>query len=532
MANGRLGHVSIATKGTSAVYTNNSGAEASVSLIGFAEDAVNVDIRIDDTSNALELSTTVATETYADRYLDYSVDNTTLITGAPTYIGRVQFGDVTQTTTGSKYVYEFYSNANTTTYTISDISNGAWSTAEQYPAWDQYNAGIKNETVICQVNPRGAYNQIAAFATPTTEDEYYNRMAQRDNSNVVANRNLSYADAGLCVDHQMDQTNLVVGKSIHTSGGYQSSFVHIPSTSDTSSNNRTSDSAAYKITQGTNLPSQSVGNSFIPMRMANRLTSVDLMGQTAKYGFYTVSDTWYDTESYNASTIASEIINESRAAAFRFDGNVSARDGGQILYMEWNPAVSKHYAVARNASTACLYEIDRDTMLEGIGAGGVQTGNHNTDQASYGITLINDDFTLPFLNTGSYSITDNNLMGRTRRIGENLWVLSCTLRSTSTAAEIFYSTDLKTWQTPDAFYDPYDYNRVVDDTTVRSASGVVTAVKSNIGNLGADGVLENNQAMIHYERTGLVLSNGDRILVYNRDSTNSAVFQVMGYEGS
>jgi hypothetical protein len=171
-------------------------------------------------------------------------------------------------------------------------------------------------------------------------------------------------------------------------------------------------------------------------------------------------------------------------------------------------------------------------MQEGISQGGVQTGNHGTDYTSYGITLVDDDFSLPFINTTDYSMTGNNVQGRTRRIGENLWVLACTLRSSSTAAEIFYSTDLKTWKTPDDFYGTYDYNRVLGETTVRSASGTVTASKSNIGNLGTDGILEKNQAMIQYERTGLVLSNGDRLVVYNRDADNDAVFQVMGYEGS
>jgi hypothetical protein len=359
MANGRLGHSNVTAKSTNAVYTNSSGAEASVSLLGFAENPVNVDVRIDDSTDALELSTTLATsETFQDRYLDYAVSNTSLTTPAPVYVGRVQFGDVTQTTTGSKYVYEFYSNANTTTYTVSDLAtNSAWDTNSQYPAWEQY-ADTKNSTHIGMVNSRTAYNQIAFFAAPTTEDEYYERMAKKDNSNIVANRNLSYSDAGMCFDHQMDQTDFLVGYSIHTSGGYQSCSVYIPSTNDIAANNRTTDSAAYKITEGTNMPSNSVGNSFIPMRVANRLVSIDMMGQTGRYGFYVINDSFYDINSYTASQLASYLINETYAHVFKFNGSVGAKDGGQILYMEWNPTAGKHYAVARNDGSAVLYEID------------------------------------------------------------------------------------------------------------------------------------------------------------------------------
>tara|TARA_B110000037_G_C16942752_1_gene433468 strand:- start:489 stop:806 length:318 start_codon:yes stop_codon:yes gene_type:complete len=100
------------------------------------------------------------------------------------------------------------------------------------------------------------------------------------------------------------------------------------------------------------------------------------------------------------------------------------------------------------------------------------------------------------------------------------------------AAETIYSTDLKTWKTAAAYYSPNDYTGTIDITDIKSNSGAVVASKSNISNLGATGVLENNLAFTQYERTGLVLSNGDRILVQNEDSTNSMVMQVMGFEGT
>ena len=59
----------------------------------------------------------------------------------------------------------------------------------------------------------------------------------------------------------------------------------------------------------------------------------------------------------------------------------------------------------------------------------------------------------------------------------------------------------------------------------------MNAIKSDIVSLGQDGILEQDQSMVQYERSGLVLNNGDRVLAYNR-GTNPLVVQVMGYEGS
>ena len=91
---------------------------------------------------------------------------------------------------------------------------------------------------------------------------------------------------------------------------------------------------------------------------------------------------------------------------------------------------------------------------------------------------------------------------------------------------------MQTWTSAIGRYTPYDYNVVEGVTTIRSDSGTVTASKTNIGNVGTDGVLEESTSLTQYERTGLVLSNNDRVIVYNADTTNDLVVQVMGYEGT
>jgi hypothetical protein len=102
----------------------------------------------------------------------------------------------------------------------------------------------------------------------------------------------------------------------------------------------------------------------------------------------------------------------------------------------------------------------------------------------------------------------------------------------TTASESYYSTDLKTWTVSTSFYTNGDYRAVENDTTIVSNSGAVTATKSAILNIGADGIIEENLNMTQYERTGLVLSNNDRVVVFNKGASNNISFQVMGYEGT
>ena len=118
------------------------------------------------------------------------------------------------------------------------------------------------------------------------------------------------------------------------------------------------------------------------------------------------------------------------------------------------------------------------------------------------------------------------------RIGTSLWVLIASESNSATQEEVFYSTDLITWTASATYFGDDDYSVTEGVATITSNSGAVTATKTRIGVLGTDGILEQDVAMTQYERTGIVLSNGDRILVRNRGTTQTAVVQVMGYEGS
>ena len=548
MANGRLGKAKISPLTTTVVYDNTSGAEASISIIAQANTAVPMSLRIDGSNDAVSYAVTLASETYAVNYVKYDVSNTTLTTGSPSYIGRLQFRTITGTPTGPYYCYEFYSGANSTLYTISGDADFNTSTGIQPMLFDAYNSstglgdagdGRKNPNAIMVAVPGGNdRGQVALYATPTTADAYYKRVYARDNSgSQLSQASTSYKEAQIDVDYHNQQT-VLTGFAMHTSSSAITGFCAYPqggSNTISSQSYTSSNSIIYRCVNGNQGFNSASNYSYLTARLVNRIFLFDTSGQNDRFGFATMPDSRYDPATYTTSQIATAMIYEGNNSHFRFDSNTSQRLGGQVLFFDYNPNNQKYYFACRNSSQAYLYEIDRAKFISAISGGQAQGATLGNDYSSnYGFTLINSDFELPFNNTSDYSSTElSKLQGRTQRIGDSLWVLSVNIYDqNNTAAEIFYSTDLQNWTSAVGYYSPYDYNVIQDVTTIRSDSGTVTATKTNIGNVGTDGVLEEGTSLTQYERTGLVLSNNDRVIVYNADNTNDLVVQVMGYEGT
>ena len=546
MANGRLGKAKVSPLSTTVIYDNTSGAEASVSVLAQANTAVPMSLRIDGSNDAVSYAVTLASETYLVNYIKYDVNNTTLTTGSPTYNGRFQFRTITGTPSGPYYVYEFYSGANATLYTTSGNTNFSTSTTIMPMLFSAYNSstglddagdGRKNPNAIMIPVPGGAdRGQMGLYATPTTADAYYKRVYARDNTSQLSSASTSYKDGQICVDYHNQQT-VLTGFSMHDSSSAITGFCAYPqggSNTISTGSYTSSNSIMYRCVNGNPGFAGPSNQSHPQARLVNRVCLFDLCGNGDRFGFASMPDSRYDPASYSLADIAQNMIYEARNSHFRFDSNTSNRDGGQVLYFDYNPNTQKYYFVCRNSSQAYLYELDRAQFLSTISGGGTQTGNLGSSYANYGFTLINSDFELPINNTSNYPNTEaQHMQGRTQRIGDSLWVLSVNMRNdTSLAAELFYSTDLQSWTSAVGRYTPYDYNVVENVTTIRSDSGTVTASKTNIGNVGTDGVLEEATSLTQYERTGLVLSNNDRVVAYNGATTGDLVVQVMGYEGT
>ena len=535
MANGRLGKAAVAPGVTSAIYTNSSGAEASVTVIAFSELDTNIDLRIDTTSNPLTETLNVVSETFDNSYIRYSVSNTGFTdSSAMAYVGRVQYNN--KSNVQDLPVFEFYSNSGSTTYTVYNNSDARNNTGDSRATYDVYTAEQIDTggDIVIQVPVGTSSNKIIrSFATPTTEDEYYKIIFNRTASaSHTYTKTLTYGNDGVAIDPYP----LVItgsggapdGKLMHWAVGIDNSemsgtFKYTGNVFEEGTASSTN-SVWYRGVGNTSMSNPSTTTPYAYMRLQRRMGCIDPHNQTEYVTLWTMADSKWNSTS--VGTAAGRSVHYQHNHVYRITSGLTSRAGGLVLYFEYNPNDGKHYCALRSSSAAALFTTDRDTLIDNISEGGRASGSFATsdDYVTY-----DTNFSLTFSN---YDITDQQVLFRSFRIGTSLWVLVVSENSQTTTEEVLYSTDLITWTAAATFYGSDDYSSTSGVATITSNSGAVTATKTRIGALGTDGILEQNLALSQYERTGIVLSNGDRVLVRNRGTTQTVVVQVMGYEGS
>lgn len=531
MANGRLGKANITPLSTTVVYDNTSGAEASVTLLANSPSGSDMYIRIDGTNDAVILSPTLVSETYSSRILRYFANNTTLASAAPTYHSRFAFKDTT-TNSNIDQSFEAYVQANTTTYSIKDRGQ-QWLSSHQ-GAMRPYQVLVDRQpsNIPYFVNWGGADGyRFQLLNQPTDAQTYYNYTLGTSTANEIAANNANnYYNAGVTIDPW--ETEHLYGVAMNTSG-------YMTCTVVSSSGGNLTYSAVYEQNETTTWQTNRVGGLNAPDNTYNRRNLI-LMNRV----FLTDG---HDANSYIAinfignafnnvnSGFTDRVISDNRRRYCYI--SMTQRRGGMCVFFEYNPTDELHYLCFNANGTLYLKTINATTAVEAISDSqsiNVEGGNGlGFSDATYGFTDITDDLTLPA--TSDLPNNDADVAYRTTFIGTTaspLWVMVKSKFGSTTASESYYSTDLKTWTVSTSFYTNGDYRAVEDDTTIVSNSGTVTATKSAILNIGADGIIEDNLNMTQYERTGLVLSNNDRVVVFNKGASNNISFQVMGYEGT
>tara|TARA_R100001591_G_scaffold113977_1_gene127726 strand:- start:86 stop:1687 length:1602 start_codon:yes stop_codon:yes gene_type:complete len=533
MANGRLGKAAVAPGATSALYTNSSGAEASVTVIAYAEAATNIDIRIDTTSNAVTETTTIVSESFDNSYIRYAVSNTGFTdSSAMAYVGRVQFNN--KSNVQDLPVFEFYSNSGSTTYTVYNNSDAVSNTSQQRATYDVYTAEQVDTGGDIVIQDPGASDKktFKSFPAPTTEDEYYKNVFNRTASaSATYTQSITFGNDGVVVDpYPLEITGAggaPDGKKMHWIVGIDNSEMVgvFKYTGNTFEQNHTGATLSvwYRATSSTSMGNPSTTTPYAYLRLQRRVGCIDPHGQNGNVALWTMDDSKWNSTS--VGTAAGHSVHYSHNSLYRISSGLSDRTAGIVLYFEYNPNDGKYYCATREGSSAKLFTTTRDDLLT-IGAGNRINGTWGTsdDYVTYDSSF---DLTL-----STYSMNDQQVCFRSMRIGTSLWVLVVSEYSQTTTEEVFYSTDLITWTAAATFYGSVDYTATQGVATITSNSGTVSATKTRIGVLGTDGILEQDLFMVQYERTGIVLSNGDRILVRNRGTTQTAVVQVMGYEGS
>lgn len=526
MANGRLGKANLASKASSAVYTNNSGAEASISVIAQSTSGSELHLRIDDSSSSVETSTTLASETYEARFLDYAATNTGFTDPTPAYEAKFMFND-TSVNQNIDQCFEAYVESSTTTY--SNKTNTAY-WGNMYTIWP-YATWLDvwgDKAYHVHIGGANKYN-FYAYNTGTinSADAYYSRfIGTNSTDNIRSESATSYYNVNTSWDPWVTDTPYLF--SVNVNGYIQSITFETDFSNATTQIQNTS---GWVAAVGISSLTQNDANNARPyLRVSNKIVALDACNGNY-VAFNCFKERVFDTAT-SYTTRAAELLENSARKVLRI--NLNGSNGGKIMYFEYNPTDELHYCGIRRggASTdVSLFTIDRPTMEAAITNGTTIDFTFDVDQATYGLTWLGSDLSLTL--ASPYAINDEQVTFRSVFIGTQdspLWALIVSEIGQQTAPHVYYSTDLKSWTRSTDYYTN-DYNKVSGDTTIVSTGGNVTARKTNVGNLALNGVLEYGTSFGQYERTGLVLSNGDRVIAYN-SGNNPIAIQVMGYEGS
>ena len=530
MANGRLGKQKVAAKSTAEIYKNTSGAEASVSVVGQSTSGTDFYLHIDDGSDPLTLSTTFATEAYNARYVDYSAGNTTLSDPAATYAGRFSFFDTTNnTTTNFDSQFEAYVNSNTTTYSFASQTEYFMTsnTFMPYQTWKDVWAGAERVQTIGS----SGFNYTIFWeqtVDEVSEQDYYNRVINGDSSGNESASQHSYYNRGIAVDPWATERMYAI--SVGPSG-YMTAKMCRPADTSYSSSNETGSSWFYQFVS--NSPDEPNGTyNYRYLHLQKEVAVGEGCGQENRIAINVFGDDFHDSTA-SAALMARDMVDEGQRKLFWWNLGGGVRRGGQVVYFQYNPSDSLHYLCYYDINTTQMYlaTLDAPTAVGAISDNQtitVAAGGAEGD--AYG--LVHTELSLTVASPFEFSLNQDNT-ARCTFIGTTaspLWALVFMRYNDNTASHTYYSTDLKTWQRSTDYFGSDDYKKITGDTTITSNGGVVTGVKSNILNVGDDGVLEQGTGFSQYERTGLVLSNNDRVVVYNSGG-NDCVVQVMGYEG-
>ena len=541
MANGRLGKANITPLQTTEVYKNTSGAEASVTVVAVSPNGTNMNLRIDDTSSALESSTTIVSETFEQRFIRYFINNTT-IGQTPSYNGRHSLIQIGSTgTTG----FEFYDQSNTTTYSYRGNTQAFLTSTNWAPLYTVASAEATTRPVAGFIQSTGTSQKNLSGGELSdsfdTQDKYYKGTLNMDRSGLsnLQNRAFDYWQVGCTLSQYAPEDtadgytyeNYVLGVGLNSNRYMTANHVN-PVSNYGNDNSRTSDSIWIQIIASGGLPTPTAGFPYPYLRYVKNIIFMDGTPDNAHMGFRYLPPSMYNGQG-NANSNMNRFIDRivensvSRGLNTRITIPTDYKTGGNCIYFEYHPGEDAYYGAFRDGtSDLYFYKILASDMVTSYAA--------DTAQRTVALGAENDYFKLATGSIGATTINkwDDNTTFRIQRVETGKWILGVyRMNNENTQPEHLESTDLLNWTTPSPPAG-VQYQAIEGDFVVKSVSGTVTANGSNITLLAADGILESNLTLVQYERSGLVMSNNDRIIVSNSGTTNNLSIMVMGYEGT
>lgn len=508
MANGRLGSAKINPVNAALLYSNTSGSQAVINI------------------QATGLSSTT------NANLALAIDSATVALNQTTTATVIPSGDMSQIVYGLDTLsnnrplrYEFFSNTNDNNsgdYPASYWNGSAWFR----PGTGFYGAPNDQKIDPYFISTPSAYGKVLAELPVAIR---YNTSNQ--------NLRFRYHNVGTMTGQQFANTQQFADPGTSYTGTYNASYGGFGWSADpytdyfigvgdqgymesakvagtvTNSNSFTSNSVMYSLFSG-----QPVYN-YLHYWSAPRI-----MGSN---GLFIMQPTGYSNSQFGIGDIelAASLGNSGYAyqwtstasqAAWWYIGSPAGTNEGMVGWFEYNPNDQRYYFEYVVPSYRNIYSFSRATLLAFTNRGTSQSYNFASFTTSHGAGPWGTSF-----------------VRRPLRIGASLWWTA------SNNGSAYVSTDLKTWVLATTYFAANGYaantfNAAQVNNTSYLYAQVSTAniSKFESGYLGVSetAVLEYNTSISNYQRTGIVLSNGDKLYAQNYGSVPISA-TVMGYEG-
>ena len=527
MASGRLGSAYVDAKRTSQVYANSSGGAVSLSIMAQAKSTtanVPLSIKVDNGSTAAETSTQIDSSSYNEQTLKLSYNSgITSVTGALAFSSYTVSGDKSITLTPP---------SGTATGTDATGYSMPMCTDSTFTSWKGYENNLYFPLFQNTANCR--YVSVAQ-AQAAGDFNFISSQINKGFANFPANTvtgGLSYYDQGVVADPYSEK--------IPFFGYNNNNYItarYLDSTTTSTSVNYSTNSVFNQIN------GNFVGNSFQPQRYV--FASGGMFGFSNYYGREVYLRYYGKTPTNDQirQTVGPNIGSTGNANYYPLDiyiYNNSTPSAGypNLVFLEYDPHQDKIYTlvnVGESSINRKLFEwqpTKLDTLLAdtltaqpyGTGSGGVYLGDDWE-------RLINDGLVIDRTsNIPSGPMTANTCLMKAplKRVQDKLWVMGINDPYGSSTDIVFYKTsDFLTYT--EISSSEY-YSELIDDNTTVLSNGTVTnKLVSNYSSLPDAGELEHQISVNNYERTGLVLSNNDKLYVRNHGDVGVAV-SVMGYE--
>ncbi len=511
MASGRLAAAVVPSGRTQLVYNNSSGGPVSATILTKSLDATTdaqVSMAIDSATVSPELETQIDTTSrnFETTPLVFFNSGVTAVDGAMVMQNNTNFAVI---------------NDGGTDYSL----NGKFSAAAYL--LPNVTGGAKDFNPSNRPIPFLNTNTIISVAPDTYAADYPYHWKTQWNDNTPASysgtANLAYYGEGFTCDPYTDSNPFW---SLNSSRYMSWGFIQNANGS-IYNNSETSGSWYYQQISGsqqqTFYKTPLMARGGVLGYGSNSTSAVSF--QIYKGWKYLTNDANYLKPNNSTSSTTKLTI------TFTFTG--SNFDGGSLKWVEYNPHVDKVYACFWEDGGFVMMEMD-GPKLEALFAehqNSSKTTNYpNIAAAVSGLGDLNPFTDITSSMPSGWDRTNNNWrMSPTWRVADKLWYVNEGSSNNPLASTNhgWVTSDFKTWtEVTGTSY----YNQVIDsNTSVFSDADSTDKRVGNFSSVAQSGRLETDVTFSEIERTGLVLSNNDKLYVKNSGTVDVNI-QVMGFE--